>query len=101
MLEAGASRSFFIEAEGKYVFEAFKILENMIPKNSPIICESGSLRNYLVPGLFIILHTNGTTPKPSTVKLYPYANKILASNMGELQVPQNFLLFNNKQWFIA
>lgn len=100
MLEAGAVRSFFIEADREFVYQAFKQLIEIIPDNVPIICESGNLRNYLIPAVFVILHTNGTEPKPAAVELFPLADKVLVSEPGNLQIPENFVSFNHKIWKI-
>lgn len=100
MLEAGAVRSFFIEADREFVYEAFKQLVEIIPQNVPIICESGNLRNYLIPAVFVMLHTNGTEPKPAALELFPLADKVLVSEAGYLQIPKNFVSFNNETWKI-
>ena len=100
MLKAGASRSFFIEADGEFVYSAFKFLLNHIPENLPIICESGNLRKYLIPALFIMLHTNKTEPKPAAVELLPLADKVLVSEAGSLKIPNNFVSFSNTTWKI-
>jgi len=100
MLEAGAVRSFFIEADREFVYQAFKQLVGFIPENIPIICESGNLRNYLIPAVFVMLHTNGTEPKPAAVELFPLADKVLVSEPGNLQIPVNFVSFSHKTWKI-
>jgi hypothetical protein len=100
MLEAGAVRSFFIEADREFVYQAFKQLIEFIPDNVPIICESGNLRNYLIPAMFVMLHTNGTEPKPAAIDLFPLADKVLVSEPGDLQIPVNFVTYNHKTWKI-
>lgn len=100
MLEAGAVRSFFIEADREFAYEAFKQLVELIPENVPIICESGNLRNYLIPAVFVMLHTNGTEPKLAAVELFPLADKVLVSEARYLQIPKNFVSFNNETWKI-
>ena len=100
MLEAGAARSFFIEADREYVYQAFKFLLDLISESAPIICESGNLRNYLIPAVFVMLHTNVTDPKPEAVELFPLADKVLVSEPVDLQIPGNFVSFNNETWRI-
>jgi hypothetical protein len=55
MLKAGASQVFFAKVTDSSLLEAFKEIMKQIPLNTPIICESPALRNYIDPGLFIIM----------------------------------------------
>jgi hypothetical protein len=55
MLRAGASRVFFAKVTDSSVFEAFKQILNLIPGDSPVICESPALRYYIDPGLFVVM----------------------------------------------
>ncbi len=98
MLRAGAAHSFFIEADGAYVYEAFVQLISLIPNNAPIICESGNLRNYIVPGKFILLHTKDTQPKPQALELIPLADHYWVSAQGELQIPEDYVCYRNETW---
>ena len=52
MLRAGASRVFFAKVTDNSLFEAFNEILNLIPEDSPVICESPALRNFIEPGLF-------------------------------------------------
>jgi hypothetical protein len=55
MLNAGASRVFYIRAEDDYVEEAMLDFLNSYNTNQPLICESRSLRNKFIPGLFLMM----------------------------------------------
>lgn len=62
MLNAGAVRSYFIITDVSKVIESYiPIQRSAIKDNQFIICESGSLRNHIQPGIFIFLaHPEGT-----------------------------------------
>ncbi len=98
MLNAGASRAFFIEADHEFVYPAFEHLLTLLPADLPLICESGNLRNYIIPGKFILLHTENTIPKPQSVHLIPLADYYLVSEQGDFYIPENFLKYKNKTW---
>lgn len=55
MLIAGAKESLYLQCDDKAVSEAFKRLIKFIPKNCPIVCESGSLAKSVQPGLHLYL----------------------------------------------
>ena len=59
MLEAGASEVYFIQAKDKFIAEAYNFLQkkinNKINNNAMMVCESASLRNFVIPEIFIAL----------------------------------------------
>jgi hypothetical protein len=54
-LKFGATRSFYIQAERESSPEAFEKLLDMLPYSTPIVCESPSLANGVIPGALIIV----------------------------------------------
>jgi hypothetical protein len=59
MLKAGAHKVYFIEADDKYVSDAFRVVASEIDSR-PIICESAALRKFVHPGIFIFIDKNLT-----------------------------------------
>lgn len=59
MLQAGAIKSFYIQAEHHKLEYASKIVLTQVPAEAIIICESGGLREFIRPSLFIYLTGNG------------------------------------------
>jgi len=55
MLEAGAKEVFFIQAADEFIGEAYDFLINKLDKKTLIICETASLRKYVVPKIFLAL----------------------------------------------
>ena len=58
MLEAGAAEVYFIQAKDKFIGDAYLFLTNKIENNSLIICETTSLREHLIPEVFLALVKN-------------------------------------------
>lgn len=58
MLEAGANEVYFIQAKDEFIGEAYKYLLELIGSNKLIVCETASLRKYLIPKIFIALVGN-------------------------------------------
>jgi len=98
MLSAGASKVLFIEADREFIYHAFSKALESIPAGSAIICESGTLRRYAKPSLFVILHTLGAEPKESSKDLMNMADKIFYFEKGNLQIPENPVVYTNNRW---
>jgi len=63
MLHSGAGKVYFakvLDDRLKFVFD--KIMD-LIPEGTPIICESPALRNYIEPGVFIIMSSEITNKR--------------------------------------
>jgi len=73
---------FKIKAKNNYLGIAFsEFLSRTNTENKLIICESNSLRDYVIPQyFFIILGTENAEIKPSAQRLLKYANKIVYSD---------------------
>jgi len=59
MLAAGASRSFFVMATDEQLVKAIDKIINLNGSDTYYICESGGLRQYVVPGVFILVSHHG------------------------------------------
>jgi hypothetical protein len=55
MLNSGASKVFFAKVWDDQITEVFNKIIDMIPSGTPVICESPALRNFIEPGVFIIM----------------------------------------------
>jgi hypothetical protein len=76
MIQAGASEVYYIECTGDGLKEAFMQVYQSLDPSQPIICESGDLRNYFKPALFLLATDPGQIPKPSSLPLIPMADRI-------------------------
>jgi len=55
MLHAGAAKVYFAKVWDDQLLTAFNEIVKFIPPDVPIICESPALRNFIEPGIFIIM----------------------------------------------
>lgn len=61
MLRSGARKVYFAKVWDDKLPEVFNKIMKYIPSNSPVICESPALRNFIEPGVFIIMTSNTVT----------------------------------------
>ncbi len=59
MLAAGARKVFWVRCDEKTITPALEELFSRIPPDMPVICESNSVRNYLIPDLFLMVSREG------------------------------------------
>ena len=57
MLKAGARESIFIQCSDEYLLDAMNSLPEALRKEVPVICESGSLGDFLVPGVHLMVRS--------------------------------------------
>ena len=55
MLSAGAKRVYFAKVFDDRLLFVFNKIKDLIPEGTPIICESPALRNFVEPGIFVIM----------------------------------------------
>jgi len=79
MLNAGADEVFFVQTKTDDAISfAFDFVNRMANDNIVWICESGGLRNFVKPGLFLYFKLKGENPqKKSAKQLMPLADRIV------------------------
>jgi len=58
MLNAGATKVYFAKVWDDRLWEVFIEIMKEVPAEIPVICESPALRNFVEPGLFVIITSN-------------------------------------------
>jgi hypothetical protein len=66
MLAAGAHKVYFAKVWDDKLSEAFNEIMKFVPDGTPVICESPALRNFVEPGVFIIM-TSATIDKQKDI----------------------------------
>lgn len=66
MLAAGAKRSFFISATEDNLAIALQQTIKLVSEDAFMICESGGLRKWVEPGLFLMVSRNGPSAMNSS-----------------------------------
>jgi hypothetical protein len=60
MLHSGASKVYFAKVLDDRLLFVFNKIKEHIPEGMPIVCESPALRNFVEPGVFIIISSETT-----------------------------------------
>jgi hypothetical protein len=66
MLRSGAHAVYLAQVWDNELLNVFNEIMELIPLNTPVICESPALRNYIEPGVFIIM-TSDIKNKPMNI----------------------------------
>jgi hypothetical protein len=97
MLMAGASQVYFAKVTDNNLFDAFTGIMEYIPGTPPIICESPALRQYIEPGLFIIMSSIATNKQKDINDLLELPHVMFT--MEKLKKIKFLpISFNNGEW---
>jgi len=102
MLQAGASKVFYIETTDSYIKDAFIAFTKFIEPNTPVVCESPALRNYIIPGIFFIMdNINNINKKENVYKWKKVADGIFnTTNEKKKEKLIKKIQFKEGGWFI-
>ncbi len=78
MLQAGASRVFYLQGDDSHIAQGYQDFLNHIPPESFIICESNSLGHIFIPDLMIMLIQSSKTIKPRAAALLNRADLVIS-----------------------
>lgn len=99
MLNSGAEKVYFAKVWDNQLFDVFNEIFNWVLPGVPVICESPALRNFIEPGLFIIM-TSDTINKHKDIKHL----QVLPHLMIKLEDMTNITLlpigFEGGRWFL-
>ena len=100
MLKAGASKVYFAKVWDDQLYDVFKKIMEYVPSGIPVICESPALRNFVEPGIFIIM-TSYCINKYKDIK-HLQALPHLMINLEELEEIDSLpLSFKDGRWFFT
>ncbi len=88
MLKAGANEVFFVQIKNdKALLEAFNFVYQLANEKVLWVCESGGLRSFVEPGLFLYFKLKGEEPQKNSAKiLMPLADRIVEFNGAEFDI---------------
>ena len=99
MLGAGADKAYFAMASEEKVLQAFRAIANLIPENHAVVCESGGLRHFVEPGLFLMMNRSDRTAfKSDTLILKTLADQWITFNGETLDFDPDTLQFSANKW---
>lgn len=99
-LTAGSKEVYYVQCMDNKLPIVFDKLMKLLPQDSPIICESGSLRQIMKPGIFLIINKkNNTQIKPQAIIDRELADKWIEFNKQKFDFDPN-LKFSKFGWTI-
>lgn len=103
MLNAGAKKSFYIQCTDKTLERVLNIMIMHLDRNMPIVCESGALSKYLVPGIHVLMspiHRDAIGKKPTIYsdKKLPSGTPNVTLNLSNYEKFLKKLRFKDGVW---
>lgn len=97
MLQSGASKVYFAKVLDNRLLFVFTKIRELIPEGTPVICESPALRNFVEPGIFIIISSDTTRTRKDISKYLalPHLKFELEKLPEILSIP---IGFENGRW---
>lgn len=96
MLKAGAAKVFLILAWDSDLEKVFKKAIAVIPEDTPVVCESHGLRDYIEPGLFVLMSAEKNDERQDLSHLIVFPH--LKFRLEELSVETVPIGFENGKW---
>ena len=101
MLNAGALQSYFAMATDEHLGEVIKNIIKLIPSDALLICESGGLRDWVVPGVFLMMNRNDTEIlKPGTERHKILADKLITFDGENIDFEFDTIEITDNQWIL-
>ena len=80
MLQAGASRVFYLQSDGNNIATGFQQFCREVPDGAPLVCESNSLGDVVRPALRIVVRGISGEVKPRAVNQLAMADLVVVSD---------------------
>ncbi len=91
MLQAGASRVYFIQVKDQALSQAATTIENLSKEFDYLVCESSSLRKVTEPHLFILVKNPAHPLKQTFLEVESLADTLIISETNEMIHIKEFL----------
>lgn len=99
MLQSGAGTVFYAQGPDHRLPEILSAI-NEYTENRPTICESGGLRKYMVPGVYLLIKGDENQLKPGFENLETLADKVLKHTDLKTGGVEKNLIFKNNCWIL-
>lgn len=85
MLLSGAEKVFLLKALKTHLLEGFEAFLKELPENTLVICESNTIRNFVVPGVFLFVqNSQDKAMKPSAKKVVEFADMMVSQSKNPI-----------------
>lgn len=100
LLKAGSKEVYYIQAKDDSLSEVLFFLDSIIPPKTPMIIESGGLREIIHPGLFLMIHHKNNNLKARATEYKPLADKWIEFDDNNFNFTPEKIIFTNDEWII-
>ena len=101
MLNAGAAQSYFVMATDDHLDEVIQNIFRMIPSDALLVCESGGLRDWVVPGVFLMMNRKDTEIlKQGTEKLKMLADRLITFDGKNIDFELDAIEITDNKWIL-
>lgn len=100
-LNAGSKEVYYVQCMDNKLHLVFNKLIELLPQDSPIICESGGLRQIIKPGIFLMINKkNNNKIKPQAVRNRDLVDKWIEFDKHVFDFNPRRLHFSESGWTI-
>jgi hypothetical protein len=100
-LTAGAVKSYFVMASDSQLPEAMQIIQDLNLSDVFFVCESGGLRNWYIPGVFLMMHRTGSEMlKQDTQKWRAVCDRWITFDGSGLDFNLDDLSIQDNKWHL-
>ncbi|PKQ63054.1 hypothetical protein BZG02_09800 [Labilibaculum filiforme] len=101
LYRAGSNKVYYVQSKDDFLTEILSYFEKILPPETPIICESGGLRDLIVPGLFLMINKKyNNNIKPRAIGYKKLADKWIEFNGENFNFAANKIVFTTNGWEI-
>lgn len=101
MFKAGSKEVYYVQGKDDTLPDILSYFEEIIPPDNPIICESGGMRDLIIPGLFLMIDKkNNKQIKPRAIKYKQLADKKIEFNGEKFDFDSKNIVFTENAWVI-
>jgi hypothetical protein len=101
LLAAGAIRSFYVVAADEHLLRVIEMIIDLSESNNFYVFESGGLRQYVKPGLFIMMKPiNHNEKKHDAVQLENLADVIIEFDGRQFDLKPDGIAITENSWKI-
>ncbi len=102
LLASGARRVFWLRVLKERLEVGARVLLDTLGPDTPVICESNSLRHAVTPGLFVMVrHCDSSTVKASAQAVLPYADIEIRSNGKAFLFDFDRITLTDRGWTLS
>ncbi|WP_461629958.1 hypothetical protein [Labilibaculum euxinus] len=101
LFRAGSKKVYYVQAKDDHLTEILSYFEKILSAETPVICESGGLRDLIEPGLFLMINKkDNKNIKTRAIGYGKLADKWIEFNGENFNFTAENISFTNNEWKI-